>query len=220
MCLSRSGSTLVSMSEFVCWGRTAPWRLERSTIAAWPPHRFLGRPVGRGGMCDGNRSAAPPRPGHRGRVSTRDSAPISVADWPPPSPAHSLASLTVGSTVGEQRGAALSAERSRTDVKRLERTRADLRNAASAGQRDMPSLVHTEEVTGSIPVWPTVCFPWSDGLSMIFIGGLSVVLGSSWGAWSADHKPRSEEVARLFVLWWGFPARSSRRPVPSAVGVL
>jgi hypothetical protein len=44
----------------------------------------------------------------------------------------------------------------------------------------MASLVHTEEVTGSIPASPTLCFCWSDGLSMIFIGGPSVILGAMW----------------------------------------
>jgi hypothetical protein len=41
-----------------------------------------------------------------------------------------------------------------TDLKRLERTRADLRKGIAAGRRDMPSLVDTEEVTGSIPARP------------------------------------------------------------------
>jgi hypothetical protein len=36
-------------------------------------------------------------------------------------------------------------------------------------QRTAP-LLHTEEVTGSIPVSPTAGFAWSNGLS-IFIGG-------------------------------------------------
>jgi hypothetical protein len=70
------------------------------------------------------------------------------------------------------------------------------RAISSAGER----FVHTEEVTGSIPVSPTVCFAWSYGLSMIFIGGPSIVLGSILGAGSADHNPRSEEF-RLFFLF-------------------
>jgi hypothetical protein len=57
----------------------------------------------------------------------------------------------------------------------------------SAGQCMMPSLVHTEEVTGSIPVSPTLCFCWSDGLSMIFIGRPFLILGSKWGARPPDH---------------------------------
>jgi hypothetical protein len=50
-------------------------------------------------------------------------------------------------------------------------------------ERSMP--IHTEEVTGSIPVSPTACFAWSDGLLMIFIGRPSVCLGSRRGAGSA-----------------------------------
>jgi hypothetical protein len=88
----------------------------------------------------------------------------------------------------------------------------------SAGQCTMPSLVHTEEVAGSIPASPTACFPSSDGLSMIFIGGPSVILGSKWGARPADHKPQSEEVMPLLAPQRGFPARPTRHPAPTAAG--
>ena len=67
----------------------------------------------------------------------------------------------------------------------------------SAGRRNMSSLVHTEEVTGSIPVSPTPCFCWSQALSVIFVGMAFVIFGSSLGARPADHLPRSEEVMPL-----------------------
>src|SRR4051812_39624687 len=60
-------------------------------------------------------------------------------------------------------------------------------SCVSAGQRTLLGIVHTEEVTGSIPVSPTPCFAWSDGLSMIFIGGPFGCLGSRRGARPAEH---------------------------------
>ena len=95
------------------------------------------------------------------------------------------------------------------------------RAISSGGER----FVHTEEVTGSIPVSPTACFRWSGSLSMIFIGGLLLILGSKRGARPADHSRVSEEVTpssptadalrRQFI--WRHPAASGK--VSTVTGV-
>jgi hypothetical protein len=72
----------------------------------------------------------------------------------------------------------------------------------------MASLVHTEEVAGSIPASPTLCFCWSDGLSMIFIGGPFLILGSKWGARPADLT-RSPKCSGRFP-WYSYVSAASR----------
>ncbi len=98
-----------------------------------------------------------------------------------------------GSTAGSKWGANIRIERSWTALNDSERSRLTCRICISAGRRNRSSLVHTEEVAGSIPASPTPCFACSDGLSMIFIGGPSMIFGSKLGARSPGHIPQSEE---------------------------
>ena|SRR5437763_16739558 len=67
---------------------------------------------------------------------------------------------------------------------------------SSAGER----FVHTEEVTGSIPVSPTPCFRSSHGLSMFLVGGPFRRLGSSGGAGVGEHTLVSEVFRSFSVL--------------------
>ena len=70
------------------------------------------------------------------------------------------------------------------------------RSLVFAGQHSLGTIVHTEEVTGSIPVSPTVSFTRSKGLPMVIIGRPFVSCGSKLGA---EVLPSTREIRESLV---------------------